>query len=221
MKKEFSNKWISLYFGYCNIAFQISPASYFDERAMIHIALMFFKVFIHLPIKSGIDECEFPEYGFYTYKEGGIVMESFWWCWNMKKYCFRMPWSLTWVRTSNLRNDSTWEHETKGNRKSFYEEKWKDLIWNETYPYTYTLNNGTIQNRTANIKVEEREWRWKLFTWLPFPRYISKTISVDFNDEVGERTGSWKGGTTGCGYKILKNETPLYCLRRMEKERKF
>jgi hypothetical protein len=40
-------------------------------------------------------------------------------------------------------------------------------------------------------------------------------------DEVGEEAGSWKGGVLGCGYTLLPNETPLQCLRRMEKERKF
>jgi hypothetical protein len=39
--------------------------------------------------------------------------------------------------------------------------------------------------------------------------------------EVGERTGSYKGGTLGCSHKMLKGETPLQTLRRMEKERKF
>ena len=46
-------------------------------------------------------------------------------------------------------------------------------------------------------------------------------MSVNFSDEVGERSGSWKGGTLGCGYDLLKNETMEQCLRRMEKERKF
>jgi hypothetical protein len=48
-----------------------------------------------------------------------------------------------------------------------------------------------------------------------------KTISIDFDREVGERKGSWKGGTLGCGYELLPNENPLECLRRMEKDRKF
>jgi hypothetical protein len=39
--------------------------------------------------------------------------------------------------------------------------------------------------------------------------------------ECGERKGSWKGGTLGCSYELLPNETPLDCLKRMEKERKF
>jgi hypothetical protein len=69
--------------------------------------------------------------------------------------------------------------------------------------------------------VEEREWRPRWFKWTSLFARKRKTINVDFNDEVGERTGSWKGGTLGCGYDLLPNETPLECLRRMERERKF
>lgn len=50
---------------------------------------------------------------------------------------------------------------------------------------------------------------------------MSRSIDVEFNAEVGERTGSWKGGCIGCGYQMNPNETPLQALRRMEAERKF
>jgi hypothetical protein len=50
---------------------------------------------------------------------------------------------------------------------------------------------------------------------------VSTTLDVKFDDEVGERSGSWKGGTIGCSYEMLPNETPEQTLRRMEKEREF
>lgn len=88
----------------------------------------------------------------------------------------------------------------------------------ETHPYTYTLKSGEVQHRRATIRVEEMEWRrW----WLPW-RHVWRGIEVEFDDEVGERTGSWKGGTLGCGYEFKDStETPLECLRRMEAEREF
>lgn len=218
---EYRSRWVEFYLGKSNIDFRISPASYFDDRAMLHISFLFFSLYIHFNIKSGIDDCDYPEYGFYTYGEGKIF-SSFWWCWGMKKKCFYMPWDWEWVRTSNLKKDQiSWEHETKGNSKQFYDKKWDDIIWKDTMPYNYTLKNGEVQNRTATIKVEEREWRMRALMWLPYPRIISKTINVEFNDEVGERTGSWKGGTLGCSYTIKPTETPFESLRRMEKERKF
>lgn len=79
------------------------------------------------------------------------------------------------------------------------------------------LRSGDVQHRTATIKAEQRTWtRW----WLPFKR-VSRSIDVEFNAEVGERTGSWKGGCLGCGYEMKPGETPLQALRRMEKERAF
>lgn len=87
----------------------------------------------------------------------------------------------------------------------------------ETHPYHYCLKNWTIQERTATIQVESMLWTRY---WLPWRMY-RRSIDVKFNDEVGERTGSWKGGTIGCGYDLRADEAPLECLRRMEKERKF
>lgn len=137
-------------------------------------------------------------------------------------HVFYFPNAYEWVRTSTLLKNQMWLHETKGNRKDWkYHKETEDILWKESHPYQYTLRDGEVQNVTATIGVSEREWRWRWFKWLPFPRRISKTIDVDFSEEVGEERGSWKGGTLGCGYEMLADETPVECLRRMEKERKF
>jgi hypothetical protein len=86
------------------------------------------------------------------------------------------------------------------------------------YPYTYTLKNGTVQSRTATCTIERRRWHRK---WFPLLTRESTVIDVEFSDEVGERSGSWKGGTIGCSYEIQADETVYDCLKRMEKERKF
>lgn len=75
--------------------------------------------------------------------------------------------------------------------------------------------------RLATVKVKEMEWRPRWFMWTTLFAQKRTSIDIEFDKEVGERTGSWKGGTLGCGYNLLPNETPLECLRRMEKERKF
>jgi hypothetical protein len=149
--------------------------------------------------------------------------------WYMRTFVFHLPWDYEWVRTSTLKKDGTWFHELRGDKKKLGDWKaWKKLedeiepqLWKEVYPYTYVLRSGDIQNVQATVKVEEREWRWRWFKWLPFPRIVSKTIDVNFSEEVGEGRGSWKGGTLGCGYAMLPRETPLDTLRRMERERKF
>lgn len=87
----------------------------------------------------------------------------------------------------------------------------------EAHPYTYRLRSGEAQERIATIKPERRLWTR---FWLPFRRE-SRYIDIDFNNEVGERSGSWKGGVMGCSFDMLPGETPLQTLRRMERERRF
>jgi hypothetical protein len=85
------------------------------------------------------------------------------------------------------------------------------------YSYRYERESGEIQERVATVTRERRIWTRP---WLPWRR-VSRYINVDFNGEVGERTGSWKGGTTGCSYEMKSGESRLECLRRMERERRF
>lgn len=209
--------WFSFYVSK-RLVFDLSfeTCGYFDNRPRINIDILFFNLAIILPIRNKwTDECVPPKWGIAFHNA------TFWIYRGNKWWTFNAPWQWQWVRTSVLRRDGNWEHERKGDRKEFYKDHWKEILWFETYPYTYTLKNGEVQERTATVGVEEREWRMNWFKWLKLGAKIQRTISVEFNDEVGERTGSWKGGTTGCGYELLKNETPLESLRRMERNRKF
>jgi len=220
----YKNDWLEFCTGFHKWSFKVSPAGYFDNRAQIHIAFIWGQWFISIPfIRSKYDECDPPDYGFYFYSPDTWIPTSFVWCWGRKRYHYDMPWSLDWVRTSALRRDGGWEHEDKKNKnKSFWDmEKWNEILWFETYPYTYVLNSGEVQERNATVSVIEREWRPKWFKWTSAFSFTRRVIDINFDGEVGERSGSWKGGTVGCSYDLLKGETPLECLRRMEKERKF
>lgn len=88
-------------------------------------------------------------------------------------------------------------------------------------PYTYTLRSGEVQNRLATVHVTRRIWKWRWFRKLPYPKLTRQSIDVMFDGEVGERTGSWKGGCIGCGWDLRSDETAIACLRRMESERVF
>ncbi|MGV8131874.1 MAG: hypothetical protein ACP5N7_07280 [Candidatus Pacearchaeota archaeon] len=226
MRKEkwyFENNWFAFWFGW-RFEFSFAICGYFDNRPQIIISPVFCTLIIKLPFKNKWEnECDCPKWGiayhnqtfwFYLGGKGNNNGGSKW-------KTIDMPWRYEWVRTSALRKDNSWEHETKGNNKSFYKDEWNGILWSETYPYTYILKSGEIQNRQATVKVEEREWRMKFLKWVSLFNKTRKTIDVQFNDEVGEKTGSWKGGVTGCGYELLENENPLDCLRRMEKKRKF
>ena len=198
-------------------------------------------LYIKLPIQTKYDVCEPPRYGIY-YHSSGI-----WICRGRKIKCIHMPYSYDWVRTSTLLKDGTWDHETKKNRRGLFSSvpPITQPIWTEEYPYTYVLKSGKVQHRIATLKVEEREWRQKWLMWTKlfakkrktidiqfsyggpiqrevlFEKNINKPVNEEHTGEVGERTGTYKGGTTGCGYNMIGNETPLDTLRRMEKERKF
>ncbi len=88
-------------------------------------------------------------------------------------------------------------------------------------PYRYVLKNGTVQDRTATVFAERRAWRPRCLRWTSLFEIVRTCIDVRFDDEVGERSGSWKGGTIGCGYELRAGETTQECLRRMERDRKF
>lgn len=90
--------------------------------------------------------------------------------------------------------------------------------YRETFPYLYRLRSGMAQHRCATVTVERRTWTWRWCRWV---RRVQTCIDVRFSDEVGEQTGSWKGGVLGCGYEMRPGETPEACLRRMESERVF
>jgi len=142
--------------------------------------------------------------------------------WINQMHVLHLPWDYIWVRASKLLKNNMWLHETAGNREDWkYHDQTKEMLWKESHPYKYVLRSGEVQEVTATIGVSEREWRWRGLKWLGFPKKVSRTIDVDFSEEVGEERGSWKGGTVGCGYEMRKGETPVDTLRRMEKDRRF
>jgi len=214
--------WAIFYFTKSfDISFEL--CGYFDNRPRINLDLFFFSLTIILPFRnSWTDECDPPKWGISYHNQTFWIYRGGKGNWNggNKWWTIYSPFQLQWVRTSKLKKDGTWEHEVKGNRKDFHDKKWDGIIWKETYPYKYLLKSGTFQDRLATIQVDEREWRYHWFKWLPIKK-VSRSIDVEFSDEVGERSGTWKGGTIGCSYEIKGNETPLQCLRRMEIERKF
>jgi hypothetical protein len=131
-----------------------------------------------------------------------------------------MPWD--WGSNVRHENQDIDGNFVKASRE--YEPPYSDRRAIYTDKYTYTRKNGVVQHVAAKYFVEEREWRWRIFHKLPFavgPKKIQRSISVEFSDPIGESTGSWKGGCTGCGYEMLPGEPPRETLRRMERERKF
>ena len=202
-----------------------ASVSQLGEKAKLVLRFLWPTIYIPLWFRLKTDYWEpWPSYGFnwhFSEYRGALFLY-----WRTCKIVW-MPWDWKYVRHDVLMKDNTWKRVKD-------RTDWLGLLndldccpWNwpdkyqERIPYTYTRKNGKIQIATATIGVEEREWRWRWFTWLPWPRMIRRSIEVEFDNEIGEQAGSWKGGVLGCSYDLLPDETPYDCLRRMERERKF
>jgi len=205
--------------------FVLHRGTYFDCRYALSFALGWGLFQIYLPFKTRLEEgCVMPEYGFKIYSDtlwiykGGDYecgqTQNGYWALDLPffSYTFVGHWIKDkddkWVVMDHKNNDSNiepWIFREQG-------------AYTETHPYTYTLKSGEVQERTAICSVEKRKWHRK---WFPFLTMERTVIDIEFNDEVGERTGSWKGGTIGCSYEMLPNESIKDCLKRMEQTRKM
>lgn len=166
------------------------------QRAWVRLGFGLCKIAFSFPFRWVVPDeyqCSGPTYGF-SFFEDGLHLH-----WGKCKgergdpmTVIGMPWR--------------WRH-----------REHKVLSAPEQHPYRYVLRSGEAQDRIATIKAESRLW---LRPWPPFRR-LSRYIDIEFDREVGERSGSWKGGVLGCSYEMRRNETPVDALRRMERERVF
>lgn len=202
-------------------------SSHYCYEPKLVIELYFFALYINTS-NFGLDPGKFTssdgiKYGFYVYPKL-FSMEDLVLLWGSKSKTIHMPWTYEWESTELL--DDSFGVVAKDTATSAKKLGWE--VFNKAstahrengkeYDYTYTLKNGTVQHRKAKVSIERRTWKMRGWPW---KKLIRTSIDVAFNEEVGEGTGSWKGGTVGCGYNLLPNETPEQCLRRMEKERVF
>lgn len=189
------------------------------DRATLMITLIWGQFFINLWRGSAWKHDDMWEsMGFSFDRDFG---DSIHFNWRSHTYIFHLPWHWEQVRHDVQLDDGSWgpwlaEWHTDAEGNALNDGRHK-----EKHPYRYLLRSGEVQERNATIYVERRERRWRWFQWLPFPRRMTHAISVAFDAEVGERTGSWKGGCVGCSWEMRIDETPREALKRMEWERKF
>lgn len=191
-------------------------------RFSLNLHLAWLKLFISLPFLSrwAHEPAEIMESWGFSTVDGAVHLS-----WGNSYKILHMPWS-DWAHVSHtvMRPDGSfvayvgsWE-EKQPHRP---EGKEPDGRHTETHPYHYMLQSGEVQHVDATISVERREWRLRCLRWTSLFAKVRHSINVEFSGEVGERAGSWKGGTIGCGYDLRPNETPRECLRRMMRDRKF
>lgn len=189
-----------------------------EQRALIVVHLIWPCFYISFPWHRRYPDhgqCSGPTFGF-VFTEGTLILyhgNSTGKANDKSKTFIKMPWRWRNFGEMQVLN-------SKG--------EWEDMKWSfkgngdddrviGKHPYLYRLDSGEVQKRTAEIFIRKMRW-WR--PWPPFYKF-DKMISVDFDGEVGESTGSWKGGTIGCDYEMKPGESALDTLRRMERERKF
>jgi len=220
MRKEpVRYRWGEATWDWCGVAFCLSHYSDMDDGPhSLHVSFLWGNFFIHIPHFLNMEHME-DGYGF------SITRECIHLSWGRRSWILNYPWQFElkkkWIRIDEKswignKMTSFWVEMPKGFH-SFENE----IATVYTFPFTYTLNNGTKQERLANVTCRRSEYRWRWLMWLPWPRKIYTGIDIDFSDEIGERTGSWKGGTTGCGYEMEGNETIKECFERMIRDRRF
>ena len=192
-------------------------SDYGDDCLVLVLGFVLFTMYIHLP--KFLESKPFDtSWGFsFTYD----ALHAYW---GRRMGVFYYPWTLDYYKRWERVDEAVWAPRGKpdwvflemprGARDGIVATKHKA-------PYTYKLKSGEIQERTATFYIDRYEWRRRIWPWAPWFNKRVDLIEVSFDDEVGERTGSWKGGTIGCGYDMRPGETGLQTLRRMERERKF
>jgi hypothetical protein len=186
--------------------------SVYHESATLRFAPLFFSLYLKAPMlikqRPGTEDWN-ASYGVSYHSR------AFQFSWRTACKIIHLPWDWDHVRHTYLWPDGRVHHHcARGEWQTPEEIK-------SSHPYTYVRESGEVQHRIATIYGDEREWRWRWFKWLPWPRRTCRSVGVDFDQEVGEGTGSWKGGVLGCSTEWKKGETQLQALRRMERERKF
>lgn len=143
--------------------------------------------------------------------------------WWQRSHAFYFPWNWEWHSTEVLSQDLStcvWR-EDRSHRHQFLgrydQQKAAEKSVSRSAPYVYVRKSGERQEATATFHVERREWRARWWPLVPRKK-IRTDISVNFDRELGEGAGSWKGGVLGTGCGMKPGETPLQTLERMQRE---
>lgn len=142
-----------------------------------------------------------------------------------KSWCKHLPWtqwrfirfSLYGLEGEHLR---TWlEPKRRKLDGSGFDRFTQQREFEETMPKAvFEIDDYDGQRIQASTHIEEREWRFGegWFKWLSLFRRpkVRRSLSIEFDKEVGPEKGSWKGGTMGTGIEMLPGELHEDAFRR-------
>lgn len=189
MSKMFSWSKYTFY----HLFFTINYDEY-KNRSVFCLCIGIYKLFISIPLysyksKEYENPMDYPRLGFVY---SGMLLVYYW-----KDYKgFFMPWEYELVKHDILypggevymSSDCT----KNSKRTSWYELEHKDHLV-KTINLEHKLKDGTLQNVKVKLRGEEMFFKMRMLKWLPFHR-SSRYVDFEFSEEVGEGTGSYKGG---------------------------
>ena len=180
-----------------------------DDNGDRMLCLKFWRFSAYIPmgvIQKNYTVGEEPEWSVFGSSEFGL-----WFRWRLKSRCYEWPGTPFTVCYEQQLTDGSWGSVFKNDVTPY----------TEAHDYVYTLKSGEAQQRTATISKRRHILARRGLHRIGWPKWVSESIDVQFSDEVGERSGSWKGGCIGCSYALERGETMLDALRRMERRRVF
>lgn len=186
----------------------IGRGSYFDRRYCLSFCLGWGHFSIKFPCKTSLQEgCDPPRYGIaahhgtlWVYKGGeydnsiGQVTRNAWWTWDLPFITLShvdsyMDTAHGWVK-DNVVSDHV--------KAQYY-----------TLPVKYVTKRGQLQRATATFHKTKSVFSRK---WLPFYRKTIWGVRVDFDTEIGEGVGSFKGGTLSIRTTLPSDMPPVEAL---------
>lgn len=204
------------------------------EDAHLHVAIPGVQIFFHMPrwvtrrMERGDCSLDNPSYGFsWRFGRdwgGGDIHTN----WGRRGKIVAMPWG--WhkrpadYRREYLDCEGQWvDHRLQP--QSWHSDDTRSEMgrepWSEVYPYHYMCQPGGEAQHVNATVTRERCFRVYRVFGIPTRRKLQHSISVAFDQEVGNQRGSWKGGCVGCGADMKPGDTPGMTLRRMQVERRF
>ena len=132
-----------------------------------------------------------------------------------KSRCFFVPWqNWRFVRHSlyGLAGEHHWTESDRRDWAAYHAAK--DACPKAAFAFLDYDGERIV----ATTMIEEREWlfgegAFKWLSWFRKPK-IRRSLAIDYSAEVGDRKGSWKGGTMGTGIDMLPGELHDAAFRR-------
>jgi hypothetical protein len=223
--------WFEFYTGWRHPNFEYHTAEYEGNRHYLSASIGWGKIYWYFPWRNKKvteDDVNDPQpvYGFYLYGEGHFFDQLVIYV-NKDGHSdtkhIDMPWQLDFYRHSIRLKDGWWTMYEKDRKKAYKKARktgekvdWDDRrfwlsdddesILKKKFKFRYITKNKEVQDTTATCFIEEREWRPKWFAWTGLFKCVSTVLNIQFDDEMGNQRGSWKGGVMGVSAKMTKDE---------------